>query len=81
MRDLSKERESRLDAERRLKEALLEGEASKSRLEGLQEEFTKMQATMTAVMEYQTNLEQIKQEKNCLVQKYEVSWYSSSPTY
>ena len=72
MRDLSKERQSRLEAERRLKEALLESETCKSRLESLQEEFGKMQATMNAVMEYQNNLEQVKQEKNCLVQKYEV---------
>ena len=72
MRDLSKERQSRLEAERRLKEALLESETCKSRLESLQEDFSKMQDTMNAVMEYQNNLEQLKQEKNCLVQKYEV---------
>ena len=73
MRDLSKERQSRLEAERRLKEALLESETCKSRLESLQEDFAKMQDTMNAVMEYQNNLEQLKQEKNCLVQKYEVT--------
>ncbi|XP_038072065.1 uncharacterized protein LOC119740734 [Patiria miniata] len=71
MRDLAEERQSRLDAEKRLKEALLEGETYKSRLEALQEDLTKMQGMLNSVMEYKTKMEQLKEEHSGTVQTLE----------
>ena len=72
MRDLAEERQSRLDAEKRLKDALLEGETYKSRLEVLQEDLTKMQGMLNSVMEYKSKMEQMKEEHGGIVMTLEV---------
>ena len=72
MRDLAEERQSRLDAEKRLKEALLEGETYKSRLEALQQDLSKMQGMLNSVMEYKSKIEQLKEEHSGVVQNLEV---------
>ncbi|XP_022111628.1 uncharacterized protein LOC110990838 isoform X2 [Acanthaster planci] len=71
MRDLAEERQSRLDAEKRLKDALLEGETYKTRLEALQQDLTKMQGMLNSVMEYKTKMEQMKEEHSATVQTLE----------
>ncbi|XP_033628822.1 uncharacterized protein LOC117291297 isoform X1 [Asterias rubens] len=71
MRDLAEERQSRLDAEKRLKDALLEGETYKSRLEVLQEDLTKMQGMLNSVMEYKSKMEQMKEEHGGIVMTLE----------
>ncbi|XP_070570477.1 uncharacterized protein [Ptychodera flava] len=71
MKDLMKERELRLEAEKRLTEMTTESETCKTRLETLQTEFEKMEEAVKNMLQYKTKIEQLKMEKSNVILAYE----------
>jgi hypothetical protein len=72
MQDLEKERLLRAETELRLAEMTVESETTKTRLQGLQDEFRRMEDMVRSMVQYKMKLDQLKQEKANLTVTYEV---------
>ncbi|XP_064647246.1 uncharacterized protein LOC135500027 isoform X2 [Lineus longissimus] len=71
MQDLEKERLLRAETEQRLAEMTAESETTKTRLQGLQDEFRRMEDMVRSMVQYKMKLDQLKQEKANLTVTYE----------